>query len=284
MSTHGVRDPRPSDVARRTVLGAAWSTPVVAVATAAPMAAASTAGLTARLSWDGPRGVQTESSLLFLTLESPPRGTPVVRGTGTLTLTVLEQYAFSPARSVVAPTGWTVINDNGRTITILAPDGVSAGTKGFNVEWGELSGNWTTTATWTESEVTGSVSSTIEVGPRGFPVLEWLTNPAVFGGTSTLRLLVPADCYAIGYPALLLIPAGFFDASTIALPAGWTVVDEDSAAFAYLTGPTVAGAADFAFTFGPGSTPTSPVVQWISPTAPGTTPIQPRPPLRLTPA
>ena len=50
MSTHGVRDPRHSDVARRTLIGAAWSTPVVAVAVAAPLAAASTTGLTALLS------------------------------------------------------------------------------------------------------------------------------------------------------------------------------------------------------------------------------------------
>ena len=177
-----------------------------------------------------------------------------------------------------------MINDFGRTITILAPAGVTAGTKGFNVEWGELSANWTTTATWTESDVTGSVSSTIEIGPRGFPVLEWTTNPAVYGGTSTLRLLVPADCYAIGYEAVLFVQAPLFDASTIALPAGWSVADEQDPAYAYLVGPTVVGATDFAFTFGPGSTAITPLVQWISPTAPGTTPIQPRPPLRLTPA
>ncbi|NQX17967.1 hypothetical protein [Rathayibacter sp. VKM Ac-2857] len=283
MTTSALRDPHSSGLARRTLVGAAWSTPVVAVALGAPMAAASTAGTTATLAWDGPRGVQNESSLLVLTLPPAPRGTPVVRGTGTLTLTVLEPYAFAPARSVIAPTGWTVI-ENGRTISIIAPEGVTAGTKGFNVEFGELSGNWTTTATWTESDATGSVSSTIEVGPRGFPAMEWTTNPAVYGGTSTLRLLVPADCYAIDYQGILLIQAPLFDASTIALPGGWTVLDESDPANAYLGGPTVAGATDFGFTFGPGSTTTTPIVQWISPTAPRTTPIQPRPPLRLTTA
>ncbi|QHF24534.1 hypothetical protein GTU73_11280 [Rathayibacter sp. VKM Ac-2804] len=284
MSTHGVRAPRPSDLARRTLIGAAWSTPVVAVAVGAPMAAASTAGPTARVAWDGPTGVQKESSLLLLVLQPSPRDAPVVRGTGTLTLTVLEEYAFSPARSVVAPAGWTVIDDHGRTITMIAPAGVRAGTKGFNVEWGELSGNWTTTATWTESDVTGSVSSAIEVGPRGFPSMQWTTNPAVRGGTSTLRLTVPADCYAIGYQGLVVIPADLFDESMITLPAGWSVLDEGDPANAYVGGPTVAGATDFGFAFGPGSAPISPVVQWIAPTAPGTTPIQARPPLRLAPA
>ena len=101
---------------------------------------------------------------------------------------------------------------------------------------------------------------------------------------STLKPLVPADCYAIGYEAVLFVQAPLFDASTIALPAGWSVADEQDPAYAYLVGPTVAGATDFAFTFGQGSTAITPLVQWISPTAPGTTPIQPRPPLRLAPA
>ena len=271
-------------VARRTLVGAAWSVPVVAVAVGAPQAVASGVASTAELTWVDPPGVQQESSLLLLRLQAGSPGAPVVAGTGTLTLTVLEDYAFEPASSVTAPPGWAVI-ESGRTITIVAPEDVTAGAKGFTVSWGQLSGNWTTTATWTESGASGSVSTSIEVGPRGFPRLDWTTNPAVYGGTSTLRLSVPSISYAIGYDALLILSPELPADTTIALPAGWTVSGQTIEGRKVLLGPsTTAGIVDFGFTFGAGSTPVTITPQWLSPAAPGSTPISPRIPLTLAPA
>ncbi|PPF85602.1 hypothetical protein C5B96_05915 [Subtercola sp. Z020] len=265
------------------MLGAAWSAPVVALAVGAPLAAASPGPVTAQLAWLSPPGVQKESSLLLLTLQPASAGSPVIRGTGTLTLTVLESFAFAPAKEVLTPAGWTVINDFGRTITVLAPEGTTAGSKGFNVSWGELSGNWTVVATWTESDASGSVTATIEVGPRGFPALDWTTNPATFGGSSTLRLRVPADCYAIGYPALVAVGQELPADSVMTLPAGWTVSDLTLQGGKVFEGPSVvAGSFDFDFTFGQGSAPLSISPTWISPQAPGTTPIFPHEPLQLT--
>lgn len=249
------------------------------------MAAASAGAVTATLAWVDPPGVQNESSLLLLTLRPSAVGTPVIRGTGTLTLTVLEEYAYAPAQNVVAPTGWTVVNNHGRTMTVIAPAGVTAGSKGFNVDFSVLSGNWTVMATWTESDATGSVSASMEVGPRGFPALDWTTNPASFGGTSTLRLTVPTDCYAIGYQALLTTSAELPADSVIVLPTGWTLADETIQGSKILIGPPVAaGTFDFGFTFGTGSAPVTVVPMWISPSALGTTPIYPRVPLQLASA
>jgi hypothetical protein len=273
--------PVPSGVGRRTLLGAAWSAPVILAAVGAPLAAASDGGLTATLTWVDPPGVQKESSLLLLTLKPGVGGAPVVRGTGTLTLTVVEGYA-EPAKHVVAPSGWTV-SKNGRSITIVAPPGVTAGAKGFNVEFGELSGNWTTLATWTESGATGSVTSSIEVGPRGFPTMAWTTNPAVHGGTSTLRLTVPSNSYALGYQGVLIITPLSED-SVVTLPSGWTF-EEPYLGGQLFSGPlTTAGTFDFPVAFAAGTETETVNAQWIAPSAPGATPATARPVLQLGPA
>lgn len=285
MTTHETQDLVAAGVARRTLLGAAWSAPVIAVAVAAPFAAASPGGVTATLAWVDPPGVQKESSLLLLTLQPATAGSPVVRGTGTLTFTVLEDYAYAPAQSVSPPPGWNIITDHGRTLMVVAPDGVTAGSKGFNVTWGELSGNWTATATWTESDATGSVAASIVVGPRGFPALDWITNPAVFGGTSTLRLTVPADSYAIGYSAFIFLTPELPADSVIDLPAGWTLSPDTIQNSRYLVGPpTAAGTFDFGVTLGSGSAEVSVRPMWIASGAPGATPIYPSVPLTITPA
>ncbi|RFA16315.1 hypothetical protein B7R21_02765 [Subtercola boreus] len=237
--------------------------------------------MTATLAWIDPPGVQNESSLLMLTLQPPAAGGPVIRGTGTLTLTVLESYAYSPARAVLPPAGWTVTGaGSSRTITVVAPPGVTAGSKGFNVDWGELSGNWTVVATWTESGASGSVSSTIVVGPRGFPALDWTTNPAAFGGTSTLRLTVPANCYAIGTEASILVSKELPAGGTIGLPSGWSLAAPYFGYSVLHTTSTAGGSFDFDFVFGSGTAPVTVVSQWGTPAA-GSTPVSPAVQLRL---
>lgn len=82
------------------------------------------------------------------TLQRGAAGTPVGRGTGTLTLTVLEDYAFAPANTVTAPTGWTVVNDHGRTMTVIARTGSQQGTFDVGFTFGAGSAPVTVIPQW----------------------------------------------------------------------------------------------------------------------------------------
>lgn len=84
LSSRGATVAGPAGVSRRAVLGAAWAVPAVAMAVAAPHAAASDSRQPdASLFWSEPEGVQGQSSLLTLVV---PNLSPGVGSTATIVL------------------------------------------------------------------------------------------------------------------------------------------------------------------------------------------------------
>jgi hypothetical protein len=253
-------------VARRTVAGAAWSAPVLLAAVAAPQAAASTTGEpAAEFYWADEEGVQNESSVLFLRIES---GSPAVGSTGTVLLRILD-YGTIPD-DVGRPPAWTYTRNPGAYTGIIASPvgGVTAGTKAFTVPWSELSGAYDVVATWQNDKEQGLLSAPIRVGFGPAPTLQWIPDRAVFGGTATLRLSVPANSYAVGrravvfsteyFPPEVRTPP-FPSGTTVALPAGWAITS-DQTATGYETTSLTAGVHDLVHTLGAGTAAVTPGV------------------------
>lgn len=271
-----------SRLSRRVVLGAAWSTPVILAAVASPAVAASTESPASSLTWSGSPGVFNEDSVLLLTV---PAGSPELGLQGTLTIAVVG-YGYPP--TVVTPSGWSYSQGTEVGTLTTPPGGLTGGTKAFTVTWGELSGNMKFVVTWQSASGTAPVTAPIEVGPRGFPSMSWGINPATFGGSDTLRLSVPGNCYAIGSNAIIATStlAAWPTGTTAVLPSGWT---DD-----VLPGPggndirvlqsasLASGNHDFVFTFGADTAPTTFDLTWLSPSAALATPIS-APTLNITP-
>ncbi|MCS5714551.1 hypothetical protein NVV95_08295 [Herbiconiux sp. CPCC 205716] len=265
--SHRATDGRSAGVSRRTLLGAAWSAPVIAAAVAAPLAAASTTQPDASLYWSEAEGIQGQPSVLTL---SVPAGSPGIGSTGTI---VLQIQNYGPIPDTIASGRWTWTPNFGASNGILASPlgGVTGGTRAFTVdEWGELSGPYTVVATYTNDQEPGSLTATITVGFGPEPTLEWIPDPAEFGTTTTLRVTVPEHSYAIGRRAVVAdlnqFPPPF---QTPPFPAGTTVVaapgwveteDPQTGQSGFIFESLVAGVYDFAYTLGAGSTAVSPGV------------------------
>jgi hypothetical protein len=284
--SHRATDARPTGISRRTVIGAAWSAPVIVAAVAAPLAAASTGQPDAEFYWSSDEGIQGQPSVLTLSL--PPES-PGIGSTATI---VLQITPYGNIPESISAGRWTWTPNYGAANGILASPvgGVTAGTRAFTIdEWGELSGPYTVTATYTNDKEPGALTATIRVGFGPEPTLEWLPDPAEFGTTTTLRLTVPPRSYAIGRQGLLAdlnqfpppnqtppFPAG----TTVAKAPGWTdYVDPDYGQKAFQLDPLPAGVYDFVYTLGAGTTAVTPsMILFVGKGVP------PQAPLRIVPA
>ncbi|GLK17374.1 hypothetical protein [Herbiconiux flava] len=284
--SHRSTDARRSGVSRRTVLGAAWSAPVIVAAVAAPLAAASTGRPDASLFWSEADGIQGQSSLLTLMV---PSGSPGIGSTATI---VLQLTPYGNIPETIGSGRWTYTPNFGAySATLTSPvGGVTGGTRGFTIdEWGELSGPYTVVATYTNDKEPGSLTATIRVGFGPEPTLEWLTDPAEFGTTTTLRLTVPPESYAIGRRGLLADLNQFpppnqtppFPAGTTVMKApGWTdYVDPDQGVKAFQLDPLTEGVHDFVYTLGAGTAAVTPSTILIVGKG-----VPPQAPLRIVPA
>ena len=270
---------RTNGVSRRTVVAAAWSAPVILAAVASPLAAASDGPLPT-MTWFGNPGVFQSNSVLVLDV---PNDSPAVGRPGTLTM-VAVGYGSVPTQ-VTPPAGWTYTYNSQQTVSTFTPPagGLTSGPSTFGFAWTDFSANLSYALTWQSSAQATPVTSTLVVGPRGFPSLTWNAASVPFGGTATLTLTVPANSYALGYGAVILMnEAAFPTGSAVVLPTGWRIGEEVFPGRRYFqTDTTVAGPLTFVFTFGVGTTAVPVELQWIAPNAPMTTPISPVPALQL---
>ncbi|MDO9397405.1 MAG: hypothetical protein Q7T71_12725 [Herbiconiux sp.] len=267
-STPTATDARPSGISRRTVIGAAWAAPVIVAAVAAPLAAASGGGLPdASFLWSGADGVQGQSSLLTLTL---PVGSPGIGSTATIVVTMLDD---GPIPETIGAGRWTYTpNFSAATGLLTSPAGeVNGGSTYFTVDrWGERSGPYTAVATYSNDKEPGSLTATIRVGFGPEPTLEWIPDPAEFGTTTTLRLTVPQNSYAIGrrgiiadvsqFPPPLQTPP-FPAGTTVVKAAGWSdVTDPQSGMSGFEIDSIAEDVYDFEYTLGAGTTAVTPSV------------------------
>lgn len=206
-----------SGISRRTLVkGAAWSMPVIAVAAATPLAAASTTN--ASVAWTG-----TETGLLALSVLD--------------TATVITAQAL-----MTVPDEYTITNGPGAinepatvTIQVGRPSGITLSTgtrRGFGV--GSVDGIDTTSG---ERQV--DYQSGI-AGDYGFPTTTWtgsrnvsvasdgtLAIPVVFGLVGTSTSIIGLDLLA-SFPVTLTVAfadgSSYTDSSTVSVPAGAAVL------------------------------------------------------------
>ncbi|GAA2858312.1 hypothetical protein [Microbacterium arabinogalactanolyticum] len=158
-----------TNVSRRTLVkGAAWSLPVVAVAAATPLAAASTAN--ASLAW-------TDSSTSLLALRVLDSASVI---TATALVTVPTQYTIT--------NGAGAITDNATvTITVNRPAGINL-TLGSARGFGVYSVDGIATA---PGERTATYNTLPVVGNVGFPLTTWTgTRPVSIASNGALAVPV----------------------------------------------------------------------------------------------
>lgn len=201
-----------SGISRRTLVkGAAWSMPVIAVAAATPLAAASTTN--ASVAWTG-----TDTGLLSLQL---------LDGTGVLAAQVL----------ITVPDEYTITNGPGAineaatvTINVGRPGGINlplGRARGFGVA--SVDGIDTTAG-----ERTATYQSALGV-PFGFPNTSWtgtrnvtvasdgtLAVPVVFGlaGVSDLLAISALASFAVTLTVEFSDGSSYTDSSAISVPVG----------------------------------------------------------------
>jgi hypothetical protein len=264
-------------ISRRTVIGAAWSAPVVLAAVAAPLAAASGGGQPdASFLWSDSSAYFGGTSELQLVL---PAGSAGIGSTGTITFTSADGGSIPRSVSVTGQADWVYTRDTTDNVGILTStaSGVSGGLTLLSVVWSNSAQPGTILATWTNSGEQGSLGDSIALDAAPWPTVEWQTNPVVFGAATTLRVIVPRNSAGLGQPTYLIsgqyrpgTPSPAFPPGTqVSLPAGWieTVLSEtDPFTGVVTTTPVfelealVAGTYDFVYTIGAGTTPVSPSV------------------------
>lgn len=255
-------------VSRRAVIGAAWAAPVVLVAVAAPLAAASGAEQPdASFFWSEAEGVQGQSSLLTLVL---PSGSPGIGSTASIVLTMLDN---GPIPESIGAGRWSYSPNFGAATGVLTSPvgGVTGGSKYFTVDqWGERSGPYRVVATYSNDKEQGSLTATMRIGFGPEPTLEWIPDPAEFGATTTLRLTVPQNSYAIGQRGFIAdrnqfpppnqtppFPAG----TTVVKATGWSdYTDPQSGLVAFEIDSVAEGVYDFVYTLGAGTIAVTPGV------------------------
>lgn len=256
---------RSPEVSRRTLIGAAWSAPVVLAAVAAPLAAASGDGPpNASFLWSEPFVLLGGTSELQLVLPADSAG---IGSTGTITFSSAD--GGSVPRRVTNQAGWVYDSTDNVGILISPDSGVSAGPTVFSAEWRPSAEPGTITATWTNSLEQGSLSDTIMLQASPRPTVTWLTNPVEFDAPTTLQVVVPADSAGIGQRSWIFsgeylqdAPSPAFPSGTqISVPDGWfESVLQDTTIPALETSALKAGTYDFVYTIGGGTTPVSPKV------------------------
>ncbi|HWU28264.1 MAG TPA: hypothetical protein VN041_04105 [Microbacterium sp.] len=204
-----------TNVSRRTLVkGAAWSLPVVAVAAATPLAAASTTN--ASLAWTG-----TNTGLLQLQL---------LDGTGVLgaqvAITVPDEYTITNGAGAITAENATV------TITVGRPSGIpiSVGrARGFGVA--SVDGIATTSGERTTTYQTVPVVGT----EFGFPITTWsgtrsvtvasngtVAVPVVFGlaGQSDLLSITALASFPVNLTVAFADGSSYTASSAISVPVG----------------------------------------------------------------
>ena len=270
---------RRTGVSRRTVIGAAWSAPVIVAAVAAPFAAASPAGPDASFFWSDSTAYLGRTAQLFLVL---PSDSPGVGGQGTIRFTATGAGRASIPFDVYinGQGGWNYTDDVNTNIGIMASNrfAVRSGTNVFSVFFTENSQPGSILATWQNDRESGFLPAIVTVSAPPPPSIEWLTNPVQFGSTTTLRVTVPpgsagldeqANLFSREYLPGQATPA--FPADTrVDTPAGWTatVLTQTNPATGEVlfsvpvlqTEKLTPGTFDFVYTIGPGTTPVTPTV------------------------
>jgi hypothetical protein len=263
-------------VSRRTLIGAAWSAPVVLASVAAPLAAASGGGglPDATILWAEEIAYFGTTSELLLVLPADSEG---IGSTGTIIFTSENGGSIPRQVSISGQTGWVYTRDTTDNVGIMTSpaSGVIGGPALFSVEWSSTSEPGTILATWENSLEQGSIGDTIVLDSAPRPTLTWLTNPVTFGAPTTLQLVVPADAAGTGQPSYIIsgeylpdAPSPAFPSGTqIAVPVGWvaTVLTEtDPFTGVTTTVPALQaealtpGTYEFIYTIGSGTTPVSP--------------------------
>ncbi|QJU55751.1 hypothetical protein SCB71_01580 [Herbiconiux sp. KACC 21604] len=249
------------EISRRTVIGAAWSAPVVLAAVAAPLAAAS--GQTASsVAWGAARGDFGGTSTITVTI---PAGSAAVGSSGSILFSFPDTVGNLPSFPTL-PAGWTYTPFGGGQAALLnSPSGLTAGEYVFTTgEWIDLSGSYEVLATWQSAAEFGSSTSLITVKPAGVPTVVWDSASASWGGTSILTVSVVADSYAAGELGVI----GGFDSGLPTGPVldprqGWAVTNIQGTRA--LINPAVpVGDSTISFTWPAGSGTATVTAQFIS--------------------